>query len=267
MTVTRLTEVRTCACTCISLCWYSVLRARQIGAMQRRTLRSQRPPAAMIARVVDLPEDLDGELHPIPTTNVKRECESGKFSAIRTERGDEVINVAKLRSEIEAFLHPVVAGLGLQPALVYSTCSANAQAQQAIISALQTAAHQKNWHELWILLGQIRICVMSPGSNELPWWVLQHRQAGEVAELVELREDSPSVDLTAAALTSPSTEPRIKLELKEAAVAQEEDEGNAVEEKIVVRFGPIRVARHSYGPHQRVCRGASRDAGWLAGHA
>ena len=240
------------------------LRARQIGAMQRRTLRSQRPPAAMIARVVDLPEDLDGELHPIPTTNVKRECESGKFSAIRTERGDEVINVAKLRSEIEAFLHPVVAGLGLQPALVYSTCSANAQAQQAIISALQTAAHQKNWHELWILLGQIRICVMSPGSNELPWWVLQHRQAGEVAELVELREDSPSVDLTAAALTSPSTEPRIKLELKEAAVA---DEGNAVEEKIVVRFGPIRVARHSYGPHQRVCRGVGRDAGRLAGHA
>jgi hypothetical protein len=172
----------------------------------------------MLAPALTLPDSLRGS---IPAQQkrkvVKRECEDGMFAAVRDERQGSRIHVDELRGEVETLLFPRTEGTStqmVQPALIYDACCGNAAAQDIILNALRQAVVETNWHELWVLLGQIGIWMqqgvprMQGDGCELPWWVRQARAQASpsgISEVVVLREDEVIVlEASESSSTSPA---------------------------------------------------------------
>ena len=136
--------------------------------MSRRTLRSARAHVCL-EPVLVLPDSLRGTIPPLknPTKRVKKEHEDGVFAVVRRERSAEPIDVSLLRAAVNEYLDPDMDGLG-RSALVYSACNDDPVAQTLITSALRASAAEEDWHELWILLGQIGVCLLytSPSPRD-----------------------------------------------------------------------------------------------------
>lgn len=205
--------------------------------MSRRQLRSA-VAGLQLAPVVQLPGSLSGELPPYQkrtAKRVKREHEDGLFSEVRKKRSAEPVVIDELRKAVESLLHPVKLDLGvLRPALVYSACCDDEAAQEIIVAALRSAAAAGDWHELWVLLGQVGAWLtFLPHMNQgtlRPWWVREARsKAGRsgVAEVVHLDAEvrqivvklEPAAASSSAAASSEGPSSAASLELSSSMAA------------------------------------------------
>ena len=104
---------------------------------------------------------------------------------------------------------------------MYSACNDDPVAQTLITSALRASAAEEDWHELWILLGQIGVWIERGiprlGHVELSWWIREARSrvgqsVSEVADLTR-EEQHADVDASNDVAIGPSVAVAVKVEL------------------------------------------------------
>ena len=176
---------------------------RLIGQAMRRVMRSERPAPSMLQPALELPSTLPASVRNKCGTSVKRELETGECMQIRKNRGTAVIERTALQAAVKDYLQPTNEGGLAQPALVYSSCG-GAEAHSLLLSALTKSVQESDWHELWVLLGQLEWwlkqgpCQHTSGVDS-PWWVRLARSKdadAEVAEIVHLADDAASVSIS-----------------------------------------------------------------------
>ena len=169
--------------------------------MSRRRLRSE-------AKNPFLPLPDLSTTGTIPACNgstIKREHELGKYALLRSLHYFEEIGEAELKNEFARWLehrscddsvervpssrqvHETAVVDDLTP--VALTLGGTDVSQGHLISAVNTAIRSQDWHELWVLLAQIRTWYESLHNVgvERPWWMLQDGGAtSNISEVLDL---------------------------------------------------------------------------------
>ena len=210
--------------------------------MSRRTLRSASDSSRSSSTLV-MPDSLpaDGTIDDGSVKRFKREYEDDVFAKVRSSRGGGSVPVSELRDEWQRLLLPtrgsvhaegaesaaLAAGAEVPdvPPLYLGACCGSEAAQQLLTRELTTTIAKADWHELWVLLGQITACIqLLPRSDAVrPWWVRQVPQAGggsEVAERVDVaaRELPGGIDAPISVETATSSSAVVKTEVGDGLV-------------------------------------------------
>ena len=190
-----------------------------------------------------MPDSLpaDGTIDDGSVKRFKREYEDDVFAKVRSSRGGGSVPVSELRDEWQRLLLPtrgsvhaegaesaaLAAGAEVPdvPPLYLGACCGSEAAQQLLTRELTTTIAKGDWHELWVLLGQITACIqLLPRSDAVrPWWVRQVPQAGggtEVAERVDVaaRELPGGIDEPISVETATSSSAVVKPEVGDGLV-------------------------------------------------
>lgn len=190
-----------------------------------------------------MPDSLpaDGTIDDGSVKRFKREYEDDVFAKVRSSRGGGSVSVSELRDEWQRLLLPtrgsvhaegaesaaLAAGAEVPdvPPLYLGACCGSEAAQQLLTRELTTTIAKADWHELWVLLGQITACIqLLPRSDAVrPWWVRQVPQAGggtEVAERVDVaaRELPGGIDEPISVETATSSSAVVKPEVGDGLV-------------------------------------------------
>ena len=190
-----------------------------------------------------MPDSLpaDGTIDDGSVKRFKREYEDDVFAKVRSSRGGGSVPVSELRDEWQRLLLPtrgsvhaegaesaaLAAGAEVPdvPPLYLGACCGSEAAQQLLTRELTTTIAKADWHELWVLLGQITACIqLLPRSDAVrPWWVRQVPQAGggsEVAERVDVaaRELPGGIDAPLSVETAAGTSAVVKTEVGDGLV-------------------------------------------------
>ena len=206
----------------------------------RRSLRSATDSRSKIPIPSTLPAN--GAISGRRVKRVKREHEDAGYAEVRSYRSGASILVSELRGEWEKLLLPVRGTVNAEgsgesaalaadaevpevPPLYLGACRGSVQAQQLLTRELATLITEEDWQELWVLLGQISMCIeqMARPDAVRPWWMRQAVVAGAsgVAEQVDLvaREVPGAVD--APLDVAAAVEPAVKVESSDSFVNED----------------------------------------------
>ena len=118
---------------------------------------------------------VDGTVEAASSKRVKREHEAAAYAEMRKDRGGAPISVLELRKEWRRLLLPSRGSASAEsresaalaadaevpdvPPLFFGACYGSELAQELLRRELATAIANEEWHELWVMLGQIRVCI------------------------------------------------------------------------------------------------------------
>tara|TARA_B110001452_G_scaffold55218_1_gene42610 strand:+ start:1811 stop:3166 length:1356 start_codon:yes stop_codon:yes gene_type:complete len=173
----------------------------------------------------------------------KREHEDGLYAKLRSSRGRASILVHELRDEWRQLLLPLRGSVHTEgtesmalaagaevpdvPPLYLGACVGNEAAQQLLEDELQKLISNENWSELWVLFGQISMCLeqLARADRVRPWWMRQAPPAGGLGDVADMtpvdlaaREEPGGADAPLDA--EAAAQPAVKLGVDAAVAAK-----------------------------------------------